>query len=350
MVDNQLHLLESENILDKEKRSVTIMEINRRALYNSLRMNWEMDPKISVEPWQVENYRLVPLNELFERLETHHILIDKASFQNFAEAVESPEELTETLLSDVTPNIETQDQIYLLLFELWRRLLPEKTCLSVFCDEIDHQIYVYDNRQNKTSEQIQDTLSNLQLLLEENCDAGSDPQLAFECINNACANDLECFLLDFITEQIEDGNAPYAAELLEGFTPYVHDIKWFELLQARAIAFTDPEESKEIIDTLVEGIKDDPNLEFNFDLLTFLVVDGNEKTFQFVAKNTVALIDTEEDFQNLLSICIDFYHRLDLELQEKKLQKLLEKRSSHDLNRSFDPKDPTLTDFFKIIT
>ena len=36
------------------------MDAERRALYNSLRMHWLLDPNMAVEPWQVEDYRSMP--------------------------------------------------------------------------------------------------------------------------------------------------------------------------------------------------------------------------------------------------------------------------------------------------
>ena len=34
------------------------MQIERRALYNLMRMNWQIDPSLPAEPWQVEDYRV----------------------------------------------------------------------------------------------------------------------------------------------------------------------------------------------------------------------------------------------------------------------------------------------------
>ncbi len=326
-----------------------MMEINRKALYNSLRMNWELNPSVAVEPWQVEDYRSLPLNTLLEMLKTHHILLDKDSFLAFADIAETPEELLETLFSDSTPTAKAQDQVYLVIFELWRRLLPEKPCLSIFCDELDYQIYLYDTNKAKTSESIEDVLANLKVLLEENSDLDNDPQGSFNYINNACANDLECFLFDFITEQIDNKNYPYATELLEDFISHIHDVKWFELLQVRILISTDPEEADEIIKELLETTEEEKDLEFNLEILTFFVSNGDEKTFLSIVRKTLPLIQLEEDFQSLISICIDFYQRLDKEKIEKELQKILNHRIGCNLASPFDPKNPQLVEFFKII-
>lgn len=325
------------------------MKINRRALYNSLRMNWVLDPTLEVEAWQVEDYRAMPLDQLFERLEDMDIRLDKASFAAFADTVDNPEDLTETLLHDSSEDMEFQDQVYLIVFELWRRLLPEKPCLSILCDEIDHQIHLYDQGQATTSEGITDILANLQVVLDENTDEGADPHEVFECINSGCAHDIESFLHDFISDKIDDCNYSYASELLEGFSSYLHDVKWFEFLRARLVAVSDPDEANEIVKQLISSKNDDPDLEFNLEVLSFLVSVGDRETFERLVKQSAGLLQVEEDFQALVSISADFYHRLDREQIEKPLQAILKQREKRDLDKNFDIQDPHFTAFFNIL-
>lgn len=328
------------------------MEINRRPLYNSLRMNWILDPTLEVEPWQIEDYRSLPLDEIFERLEEKDIHLDKSSFIAFAENLDTPEEMADGLLEDLPNDVAVHDQVYLLIFELWRRLLPEKTCLSIFCDELDHQIHLYDQGQTANAEAIQDTLANLQVILDENTDEGVDPHEALDCIDAGCANDVESFLYDFIAEQIDNDNLPYATELLEGFGCYVRDVKWFEFLRARILSATDPKEANQIVRNLVntETASNKPNLEFNFELLSFLVRVGDKETFDSLVKSSANLIKAEEDFQDLVSISADFYHCLDRDPIEQQLQNILKKRVQIPLEQEFDRKDPQFAEFFKIIS
>jgi len=325
------------------------MEINRRALYNSLRMNWILEPTIEVEAWQVEDYRAMPLDALFERLEDRNIRLDKNSFVAFADTLDTPEELADALFSEIPDDMELYDRVYLVVFELWRRLLPEKPCLSIFCDELDHQMYLYDRNQTASMESIEDALANLQVILDENTDDGADPFEAFECINSGCANDLESFLYDFISEQIDNNNESYAVELIEAFGIYVQDIKWFEFLRARVISSTDPDEANQIVKLLVNNKSIGPDLEFYLEILTFLVAYGDKETFDSLVKKSVPLLQIEEDFQALILICADFYHRLDRENVEKALQALLKDRSKRDLNSPIDLKDIHFSEFFKIL-
>lgn len=324
------------------------MDINRRALYNSLRMNWVMQPTAEVEAWQVEDYRSMPLDGLFERLEDSDIRLDKASFVAFANTVDTPEELTDTLIGEIPDDMQFYDKLYLVVFELWRRLLPERACLSILCDELDHQIYLYDRGELGHGESIEDAIENLRVVLDENTDEGADPHEAFDCINGGCANDIESFLHDFITEQIDEGNESYGGELLEGFSCYIHDTEWFDFLRARVISSTDIDEANKIVKGLIKNAKSD--LELNFEILSFLVAYGDKETFDGLAKKSVSLLEMEEDFHVLLSVCIDFYHRLDREDIEKALYKVLKNRNKCELSAPINHKDPDFAEMCKILS
>lgn len=322
------------------------MDSNHKALYNSLRMNWILNPTLEVESWQVQDYRSMPLDEIFERLEDKKIFLTKTSFLGYAESADSPEELTVLLIADLSLDASVEDLVYLLLFELWRRLLPEKPCLSVFCDELDHQIHSYDQGDGDP-EAIQDAVANLEMILDENVDQGADPHQAFAYVSAGCANDVESFLYDFIAEQIDSENASYAAELLDGFESYINDEKWFTFLRARIVAAEDIAEANAIIHQLVKKNQRDPL--FNLELLSFLVAIGEEALFCDLVKKTAAVLKTEEDFQTLVSICADFYHRLDFEAKEAALQELLNKREAKAPNGLLDRSDPQLHAFLSII-
>jgi hypothetical protein len=326
------------------------MKINRRALYNSLRMNWVIDPTTKVDSWQVEDYRSVPLDGIFERLEEKEIFLDKTSFLAFADTVDTPEDLTDALTADMFFDAQAEDQVYLLVFELWRRLLPEKPCLSVFCDELDHQIHLYDRGQTENSEAIQDVLANLQVILDENTDEGANPVDALDCINQGCANDVETFLYDFTAEQIDNDNGSYASELLDGFADYVHDQRWFDFLRARLLSTQDPKEADRIVRRLVDETDLNPNLEFNLELLAFLVRVGDQAIFEKLIRQSIKLLQFEEDFQDIVSISADFYHRLDREQLERTLQMILQKRTHIAQDKVFDDKDPQLAEFLKIVS
>lgn len=325
------------------------MQVERRALYNSLRMNWLNDNSLKVKTWQVEDYRLLTIDQLFDRLRKHGLPIDKPTFLGFAEQADSPESLTDDFLSDQELDAESHDRIYLLIFELWRRLLAERLCLSVFCDELDHQIFFYDKGDPKQIETIPDVLAQLGVILDENADEGVDPVHVFETVCSGCANNVENFLYDFIADQIDTQNDLYAAELLEEFGDYIKDVKWFNFLRAKLLASSDPQAANEAIRKLVTETAKRPDLEFNFEILASLGKSGDEDILAKLIKNTIPLLQYEEDFQDLLSLTADFYHLLDKEKQEQAILVMLKNRAQVPFESTFNAKDPNVGQFLQII-
>lgn len=325
------------------------MDIQKRPLYNSLRMNWLIDPTLEVEAWQVENYREMSLPLLFSRLKQFGLEFDKESFCLLAEEYETPESLTESLLENQDLDAKEEDRIYLIIFELWRRLETDKPCLSVFCDELDHQIFLYDQGKTDNAENLQDVLANLQVILDESSDAGGDPLEIMESVNTGCANDIDTFLYDFISEQIDNGNYSYALELIDGFVDYIEDDKWYEFLRVRILSHTDPEGASILIQQLAEEACNDDDLLFNLEILSEMVQEGDEDNFVSLVKRSTPLIETEDDFQDLLTICMNYYCCQDLENKEKALQKLLEQRSDRKPSAKFDQQDPDLKRLLDIL-
>lgn len=325
------------------------MDLERRALYNLLRMNSLHDANVTFEPWQVEDYRHMTLEAIFGRLKLQDIDLNKSSFLSFSEAFDTPEELSEKLLEKTDAYPMTCDQVYLLVFELWRRLVPEKPSFSIFCDELDAQIFAYDSGKLENSETLQDALANLAHILDENVDNGADPSEIFETIRLGCGNDIESFLYDFISEQIDARNDLYALELLDNFSEYVSDVKWFDFLRAKLLAYSDKEGSKELIHQLLNIEGHDPDLEFNLEVLGFLVFGGEKEDFINLAKKTIPLLQCEEDFQDLLTICADFYHRLDQEPIELTIQDILKSRSKRPFGKGIDKNEPDTRKLFKVM-
>lgn len=318
------------------------MNFQGRAYYNYMRMNWVEDPTLSAEPWQVEDYRVMALDTLFEKLEDLGFTLDKHTFVEEASKVDSPEDLAQGLSGDAE-----EARVYLIVFELWRRLLPERHSLSIFCDEVDHLISLYDADDNVDHEAIEDMIANLQMFLDENCDEGIKPEEAFKAVQSHCANDVEGFLADYIAEQLDSGNDPYASDLIEGFFRYVPSSPWFELLHARALAVSGAEdEAMELVKHLIKRLKHE-DVAFYFELLSFLVRYGDEEAFKQVAKNTIPLLEKEEDFRCLLSYCADFYHRLDRDVVEKAIVSIVEQRKGISLDKSLASNDPGFSHLIK---
>lgn len=323
-------------------------EIEKRALYHLLRMNWLHQPTLAVEPWQVEDYRLLPIPNLFDRLKNFQIVLDKTSFIAFADECDSPEDLTDHLVADTTFSPLQEDQIYLLVFELWRRLLSDKPSLSILCNELDYQICLYDDQELENPFDLQDALTLFLQALDENTDEGIPSVDAFQLISSYCANDIETFLYDFISEQIDEDNESYARELLDDFDPYLGNNKWFKLLRLRLSERSHSKTGKTLSQDILEENLSEKDLEFNLEFLSILGNLGDSILVNHVIRETIPLIKKEESFQDLLSILIDYFHLLDDEKGETGLKTLLAKRSRHGLDAPFDEKDPDLSHLIQL--
>ncbi len=325
------------------------MDSNRKALYNSLRMNWLIDPDPDIELWKVENWRKKSTDSLFQELEDFNIHLETTSFIHFAENFPSPEALTESLIAGQEIDSDEEDYLYLHIFELWRRLKPEKPSLSLICDELDTQIELLEEGDTTTLEGIEQSLSTLRQVLEDNEDEGKEPEGIFQCVQNACAHDLEAFLYDFAASQFDEANIDYATELVEAFHEFVSDKKWFDLLKIRLLSDTDPEAALGKMEELLQETKDLHDLTFNLETLSYLVEIGDEKLFARMTKETLALIEIEGDFQEILAMCKDFYHLLDYDEEAEKLGALLSARFEKEVDDLIASNDDDLKKLAKMM-
>lgn len=294
--------------------------LQTKALYNLLRLNAANDPSVRAEPWALENLRVLPLKELFSRLKAMGAKLDKETFLEFAANCDTPEELTEILSPDEDSE---QDAFYLIVFELWRRLVPEKQSLSIFCDELDSRISLYDQEEMENDEPIQDALANLLEVLEENSDTGSAPVEVFVAISNYCANDIESFLYDYITDLLDHGSSTYASELIEGFTPYMTEPLWFDFLRARLLAFSDVDEANLIIQRLLQA---ELEIALLFEILQFIASSGEKKLFLQGVKKVLPLLKTQDELLEILAIVAEYYRLLDEDALEEAVQRRIDRR------------------------
>lgn len=314
--------------------------IERRALYNLLRMNWLNEPTLSVEPWQVEDYRSLTLAHLFQRLTNFNIYLDRASLIAYAEECDSPEELTDHLQGDRKLSKSQEDEMFLILFELWRRLMIEKPSLSIICNELDHQIFLYDQQQLENPLALQDAIAQFLQILTENVDQGISSEEVLKLISNYCANDVETFLYDFISEQIDEGNETYAHELLEEFNPYLLNNKWIKLLHLRLCEYS--KFIQKIVEDIVEEYFLEDDLDYYLELLSILIEKNNDHFFRMTLKKIFPLLQREEEFQDLLAIVIDFFQRTEKLQSEITLKEILERRIFFPKDQILHQEDPDL--------
>lgn len=304
--------------------------LQTKALYNLLRLNAADDAAVSAESWAIEDLRRVDLEKLFARLEQKKIKIDRHSFIKFADQCDTPEELADLLLPDEAAD-QDRDPFYLVVFELWRRLVPEKQSLSIFCDELDYRISLYDQGCSDSDEPVQDALANLMEVLDENADLGADPEEIFQAISEYCAHNLENFIADYISDLLDSGNSLYASELIEGFSAYVADPVWFDFLRIRLISFTDIGDANIAMHRLLENELDLPLL---LEIIRFLSANGEHELFKLALQKATSKLESQEELLEIMGLMADFYRRLDEDDKEQKVQQVLARGKTEEIGIS----------------
>jgi hypothetical protein len=251
----------------------------------------------------------------------------------YAEPYESPEQLADFLWEKK----EGKDEVFLLLFELWRRFLPEKQSLSILADELDYRIV------NK--EPLENILIRVEELLNELVDGGMEHHEAFQHFSGYCGQDFESFLYDHISALIDKEKLLDAAEILDDFGSFLPATPWFDFLRARILVPTDTHEANIVLKSILDELREEPDLDLLLEISAFLVHHGDPHLFHQAIRQTYELLTVEEDFQELLAITADYYQCIDLEKESKEIQKIFAKRKKRNLDSSLDRADPDLNGF-----
>ncbi len=227
------------------------MELGTKALYNSVRFRalQEGDDIHSRDSnsWKVANYRNYSLEQLFLELSKLGRTLDKETFLAYSEECDSPEDLLNLfVLEPDEENPEAVDQFYLILFELWRRLIPERPSITILCDELDQNILAYDLGEGD-SEPVLESTEALFEVIQRNVDEGMPSQEAFKAIEAHCAHDLRRFYTDFILDLLDEGAEKDAEELFFKLSPLLELSPWALLIQARFIAKQSPKKASSLL-------------------------------------------------------------------------------------------------------
>jgi len=301
------------------------MGLHKKAYYNLLRFQFLEGKKSHSANWQVENLQDFSLQDLFQKINKLGVEMNSEIFGYMAQEFASPEEMMLKLTSDLK-NDKKEDEFYLLIFEIWKRILPEKVSLSIFCDELDHNLFAYEKRSLENDEKVQALLANLEALLDENVDEGLDPTDAFETLTEYCAYDVSSFIYDYILEQIDTDNKNYALELLEGFYPYVKKNRWFSLLCLELC--DDPYQIKNLIAGLIESFRRDPDIDFGLEFLKVMIGKASQDQLFSLISLILNQKPEKEHLIELVSSSCDFFRRKDNEKAEKSLSQLLHRITS----------------------
>lgn len=322
------------------------MSFHGRAWYNLLRMNHKENPNLDAVSWQIADYRAFSKEELFKKLKSLGIHLNEESFFLYTEKCASPEELVECLLADANDS-EKMEKAYVILFELWRTLCPEKQTLSIFCDELDSIIEKFDET-DLGREEIEQALIDLENVLDTNVDRGEDPKKVFQYVCSFLAHDLESFLYDFASLQIDAGEDLYASELVDGFYKYVEDPLWFDFIRVKLIALVDSEEAIIVLQRLLEQLQEQPDLDLLFEALSYVKDEEEIPLFFQVFDIAQSFVQIEGEFHQLLEIVAEYMRILDREVEEKLVRNILTKRKGYSPEKAFASTDKDLQELKKL--
>ncbi|MBI5274226.1 MAG: hypothetical protein HY860_04145 [Chlamydiales bacterium] len=317
-----------------------------RALFNLLRLKYRNQQlPTSLEQWQIEDYRAMNTEALFHRLLFLGVSLDLEAFKLYTASCDSPEKLL-YYLSAKEENDSSKLQIYLIVFELWRRFVPEKQSLSILTDEIDHKIEQHYQGELE-EDQAQVMFVTLEDIFDQAVDEGQPPKGVFVALSNYMAHNLEHFLYDYIGKMIAQNKDLTASELIDGFYPYIQQETAFDLLKVKLLAKADVEEATIAAQRLSEKIIEEKNKSLAFDLIQFLAQEGTPEVFFQTYQKIVPLIETEKDFKQMLEIAASYYRGFDKELEEEQIQHLINSRKDIDPNRKIEIKELILKAFNK---
>lgn len=208
--------------------------LETKALYNTLAMLHQNEQVPKGDLWKVQDMRTCSLEALFGELRRLRVNFDQKQFYHWAAACETPEELLELVLGEEEEKSEQADHIYLILFELWRRLAPEKRSLSIIADDIDHCIDAFDREEEVEDAQVESLLSEWGRLLDSLRDTGLTEDQALRTIEPFFAHDVPDFVIDYLLEVTGRQEASFTSLLLEKMRSHcMRESLWLKFIELK---------------------------------------------------------------------------------------------------------------------
>lgn len=308
-----------------------------RAKYNLLQYKRRESPDLAIFDWQVRDYRSLDSKELFLGLQSFGIDLNEKDVHQLADSGKTPEEIDFSLTG------EKKEEAYLYLFELWRRLCPDRKCISIFCDQLDAFIDAYDQGANNQDETI---LMELFDILDESVDQGLKPKAVYKQLTPYLAHDLESFFYNYIYDQIDKDNEVGASEILENIYEYVEGNLWFEFLRIRLLRGALSEDATAMMARFLEKLKAKPDIDLSFELLYYMIETGHKELFISTYKTVLKEIETEDHFMEMLEIIFSYYSLNDLEREESLIRELIQERKNIPLRQKISFKDKEILSQF----
>ena len=139
-------------------------------------------------------------------------------------------------------DVEDKNKVYLIIFELWRRLNGDKQAISIFCDELDRRIFLYEK--DTSTDDLYEYLKNMLEILDRNMDLSDSSEELFTRLSSYLAHDIEQVFYTYIEGNIACNEDDCMIDLIEGLMPYVRDKRRLWFLKLKTISDVFPEEKK----------------------------------------------------------------------------------------------------------
>ncbi|MCH9621844.1 MAG: hypothetical protein S4CHLAM20_12720 [Chlamydiia bacterium] len=293
------------------------MLFSGRAYYNLLWLERGRGKLIPAEEWEYLDYREIETSVLFKMMHQYEIVFDTESFIEYCDELDSPEDFPETLQL----NEEDKRKVYLIAFELWRRLLPKES-ISVFCDELDYTIASYEK--DKNSNRLLFLLQKMRDILDQNVAFDEDPQVIFKRLCLYVAHDLENVIYTYINSQLGESQDPYV-DLLDSFMPYVKEKRALLFLKLKSI--NDVFEEKDcLMEYLCGSLQESVNFSLSVAMLFFLIEKNKDELFKELFSFLVTEIKEEKLLVTLLDVLIAYHQQMGHKDMKEQVSEFLQKK------------------------
>lgn len=295
------------------KKAVVDKKLETKAFYNSLRMLGSNVSRMS-QDWKAADWRERELDGLFDELKQMGIVFDTSLFYQWAAHCETPEELVDFL--SMEEEVETgeweeerKDRLYLILFELWRRLVPEKRSLSLVADEIDHVIFAFDSGKEFLDEEIENALEEWIRLLNRLQDEGLSVREALQAIEPYFAHCVPEFAIDFLLDVSERGESERYISLFEKVRPFLtSEPLWAKIIELKFCLRDDIPLLNKKLGDLVAHVLTTTNVESEviFALCDIALKLKREELFLRLLEKVVPCLQEKDDVNVVVHLLTDF--------------------------------------------
>jgi hypothetical protein len=309
------------------------MLFSGRGYYNLLWLQRLRGLPANGEVWESLDYRTLTLSKLWTSLSKLSLYFNQETFAAFCAPLDSPEELIQILMPHES---EEKNKVYLLVFELWRRLLPDKESVSIFADQLDRKIAAYERYRDDSDLLLE--LNKAVEILESNTITEEATEEIFERLCLYVAHDLESVIYTYIESSLIDKPGDCCLLLIDHFMPYVKDKCRLQFLKLKSIPVNFVEEREQLAHYLINALEESMNISLSISLLFYLIDRGDKELFAELFSSAIGHVTEEKVLVKLLDVLMAYHGTFGREKKQNQvyafLQKHLDKNQKIAISKS----------------